>query len=362
MTRRRTHRPERGPQAAAGAAFLDGRSRAVRRVMEQVLHIASTHVPVLIEGETGTGKGRVALAVHRNSPRGTGPFVRLDCLALPPTLIEAELFGEDRASGPGTAPRRGRLESADQGTLYLDHVGGAPPPVQARLLRFLQDRAFERVGGAEILRSDVRLVAASDGDLAAEVRAGRFREDLYDRLSVVRVLLPPLRERREDVPFLVRAFLDELNRARRRRITGLTPGALERLTRHDWPGNVRELGEVLEGMMVVAQGRRALDLSDLPEAFRRGGAEPDRLDIAVGTTVEGAERALIAATLRHTGYDKARTAAMLGIGLRTLYRKVKQYALLPPEPRRRSQAGARRPARRADQGQQRPKGPLPSGR
>jgi DNA-binding NtrC family response regulator len=196
-----------------------------------------------------------------------------------------------------------------------------------RLLRVVQDRAFERVGGTETTRADVRLVASTHRDLAAAVRDGRFREDLAQRLAVVRIPLPPLRERRDDLPLLVERFVREFNREHGRKVTGVARGALERLMSYEWPGNVRELRNTLEGMIVFAEGRRALDLSDLPLHLR--GAQPgeDRLGVEVGMTVEAAERRLIEATLRFTGDDKTRAAAMLGIGLRTLYRKIKQYGV-----------------------------------
>jgi transcriptional regulator with PAS, ATPase and Fis domain len=199
--------------------------------------------------------------------------------------------------------------------------------VQVKLLRVLQDRTFERVGGTETLRTDVRLIAATNRDLAAEVRAGRFREDLYYRLSVVRVQMPPLRERREDIPLLVESFIREFNREHGRKVTGITRGALDRLLRWDWPGNVRELRNTIEGMVVFAEGRRPLDLSDLPDPLREVEGSLPRLEVAVGMTLDEAERHLILATLQHTGRDKVRAAQMLGIGLRTLYRKIKQYQI-----------------------------------
>jgi len=308
-----------------GIEALTGRSRAIARVAEQVRHIAATRAAVLIEGEAGTGKGVVAQAIHHNSPRKDERFVWFHCGSAAADVVEGELFGVEEG-GAGAAPRRGRFELADGGTLFLDEIAAAPPAVQVKLLRVLQERAFERVGGSETIRTDVRLVASTERDLAAEVRAGRFREDLYRRLSVVRIAMPPLRERREDLPLLVEAFVREFNREHGRRVTGVTRGALERLVAFDWPGNVRELKNTIEGMVVFAEGRRPLDLSDLPLHLR--GAEPAeaRLEVAVGMTAEEAERRLIEATLRFTGNDKTRAAAMLGIGLRTLYRKLKRYA------------------------------------
>ncbi len=308
-----------------GLERLTGRSRAIVRVMEQVGHIASTRATVLIEGETGTGKGLVARAIHRHGPRRDERFVWVNCGALAEGVIESELFGRDAPPGSGSggasATRRGGFELADGGTLFLDEIGGLPPAVQVKLLRVLQDRSFERVGG-ETLRVDVRLIAATNRDLAAEVAAGRFREDLFYRLSVVRIVMPPLRERPEDIPLLVEGFIREFDREHGRRVTGITRGVLDRLVRHPWPGNVRQLRNTIEGMVVFAEGRRALDLSDLPDALRDVESAGEKLELRVGMTVAEAERQLIAATLRHCGNDKPRAAAMLGIGLRTLYRKL----------------------------------------
>jgi len=311
-----------------GFERFTGRSRAIQRVMDQVRQIAPTRATVLLEGETGTGKGLVAQAIHQNSPRRSERFVWLNCGALAEGVIDSELFGHERGAFTGaTSMRRGRFEMADGGTLFLDEISETPPTVQVKLLRVIQDRAFERVGGGDTLTADVRLVAASNRDLAEHVRTGRFREDLFHRLNVVRVHMPPLRERREDIPLLVESFIREFNREHGRRITGITRGALERLMRSPWPGNVRELKNAIEGMIVFAVGRRALDLSDLPDSFRETEIQGEALRLAVGMSVEEAEHDLIAATLRHTAQDKPRAAAMLGIGLRTLYRKIKQYGL-----------------------------------
>jgi len=307
---------------------LGGTSRAIQRVMEQVRSIAATRSTVLIEGGPGTGKGLVALAIHRNSPRRNGRFVTVSCTALGEGLLEGELFGHE----PGTltdasAFQRGQFEQAEGGTLFLDEIADMPPAVQVKLVRLLQDRSLERVGGSDPVKVDVRLIAATSRDLAVDVASGRFREDLFFRLNVVHIRVPELRERREDIPLLVHAFVRESNLKHGRKVQGVTRGVLERLTRHSWPGNVRELKSTIEGMVVFAAGRRPLDLSDLPDVVRKTGGEPQPLDVAVGMTVAGAERQLIEATLAHLNGDKPRAAAMLGIGLRTLYRKIQQYGL-----------------------------------
>jgi len=302
---------------------LLGRSRAILRVREQVRRVAGTRATVLIEGARGAGKARVAETIHRAGPRRDRPFVRVRGDA-EGGAIERALFG--LAGRTGAAARRGALEQADGGTLYLEEVGAVAPAVQVLLLRALQDRAYERVGGSQTLKTESRVIAGTSEDLAARVRAGRFREDLHERLSAVRITMPSLRERAEDLPELIDRLMQESARAHGRRAGTLTPGALERLTAHDWPGNMPELRATIDAMVEAAGPRRVLDLSDLPEGLR-GADGGERLELAVGMTVEEAERRLIAATLRHVGNDKPRAAALLGIGLRTLYRKIEQYRI-----------------------------------
>jgi DNA-binding NtrC family response regulator len=305
-----------------GFERLDARSRAMRRVLEQARQVAPTRATVLIEGPEGAGKSRLAETLHHHSPRRDARFVWMSCAALGEAALERELFG----SLDGERGTPGRIELAAGGTLFLEDIERIPATVQVRLLRVLNDRAFERVGGGETRRADIRLIGATTVDLEAEVRAGRFREDLRVRLALVRVRMPALAERAEDIPFLVESFIREFNREHSRRVSGVTAGVLERLAAYAWPGNVRELRNTIEGMVVFAAGRRPLELSDLPQALR-GEPHAGPGALTAGMTVEEAERALIAATLRHTGYDKTRTAAMLGIGLRTLYRKIRGYGL-----------------------------------
>jgi len=311
-----------------GLERLTGNSPALARLREQIRQVAPTRAAVLVTGEAGTGKELVAQALHQNSPRAKERFVRVNCAAPSEDGLESELFGQE--AGPrGGGRRAGRLERADGGTLFLDGIAAVGAGAQARLLRFVQDQEFEPVGGAQPRRADVRVVAATDRDLAEEVRAGRFRGDLHERLRLVTVAVPPLRERQEDLPLLVEQFLREFNRAHGRRVTGIARGALERLLAHDWPGNVRELRNCVEGMVVFAEGKRPLAVADLPPVlreFRAGAAREVRLELGLG--MDEVERRFIEETLRWVGYDKQRAAETLGIGLRTLYRKLKQYGIV----------------------------------
>jgi len=297
-----------------------GRSAALRSVLKMVRRVAPSHATVLIEGESGTGKELVAEALHKWSPRASRPLIKVSCAALPETLLEAELFGHERGAFTGALyQKKGRFELADGGSLFLDEVAQLSPAVQVKLLRVLQAGEFERIGGTRTLRSDVRLIAATNTSLEAWTQAGHFREDLYYRLNVIRVVLPPLRERREDVPLLADHFIALYRRRNDKQIEGISGAALEALSNHSWPGNVRELQHVVERAVVLAEGP-VIELLDLPPAITGQEAPVHEVRVPLGTTMKEIEREVIERTLAQTGGDKTAAAALLGIGRRTIYR------------------------------------------
>ncbi len=314
---------------------LLGDAPVFRQVVETLRLAAPTSATVLLTGESGTGKELAARLIHDLSPRAAGPFVPINCAAIPEGLLESELFGHERGAFTGAVARKeGRFERARGGTLFLDEVGEIPLSLQVKLLRFLQDGVLERVGGTESLRVDVRVVAATNSDLGAAVRAGRFREDLFYRLDVVSVRLPPLRDRREDVPLLAMTFLRRLAEKNGKHVTAFTPAALGALEGYGWPGNVRELLHAVERSVILCRGD-TVDVGDLPESIRSqsvgaapggppGGAGPGApaLVVPLGTTMDDIERLVIRETLRQTKGDKNLAAQILGIAARTIYRKL----------------------------------------
>jgi DNA-binding NtrC family response regulator len=384
-----------------------GESPAIQEVLVKIEQMAPVTSTVLIEGESGTGKELVAKAIHDLSPRRAQPFIAVSCAALPETLLESELFGHEKGAFTGAAERRlGRFELADQGTILLDEVGEIPPATQVKLLRVLEDRSFFRVGGTQPIKVDVRVIAATNRSLKEAVSLGRFRDDLFYRLNVLYIYLPPLRERRADIPLLVRRFIAEFARAHDRTFHGITPEALQILVDAEWPGNVRQLRNLVESMVVLAP-EGEIRASDIPREIREGGhrglpmvvpgalrevagkelefifrslvelklqveelrrrveertvpphvevievgpgvrqleppaavvgavgapgaVEPEAEQAVIyrpGMTMADVERAAIQAALRETNGNRRRAAEILGIGERTLYRKLKEYAL-----------------------------------
>src|SRR5262245_53187514 len=305
---------------------LIGQSLPWRRTMEVVMQAAPSHATVLLLGESGTGKELLARAIHEASPRATGPFVPVNCAALPETILEAELFGYEKGAFTGAVQRHdGRFLQADHGTLFLDEIGEIPTHVQVKLLRVLQEGEVERLGG-RTAKVDLRLVAATNQDLRAAVREGRFREDLYYRLNVIAVPIPPLRDRREDIPLLAGHFLQPYAARNARHLAGFSRAAADVLSRYEWPGNVRELENTVERAVVLCRGS-SIELDDLPPDVRsgQGGMQDGRsLTFAVGTPLEEIERRVIHATLAHVGGDKRLCAQLLGIATRTIYRRLEE--------------------------------------
>ena len=307
------------------AEALLGEGAAIARVREIVARVAPTDSTVLILGESGTGKELVARAIHRASPRQAGPFVAVDCSALVETLCESELFGHVKGAFTGAvAARPGRFELARGGTVFLDEIGNVGPALQAKLLRVLQEREITRVGSAQAVPVDVRIVAATNQDLGAAIAAGRFREDLFYRLSVVQIVVPPLRARRDDIPLLVDGLLRRIQARRALPARPLSAAALLALQGRDWPGNVRELENVLERALVLAQGER-IEEADLALAE----TSPDGEAAAPGgdLSLAASEAQQIRKVLEITGGQLGRAAALLGIDRKTLWRKVKAYNL-----------------------------------
>lgn len=303
------------------------RSPAMRRLSETLERVAKMRTTVLILGETGVGKELVARSIHFRSPRLDGPFIALNCAALPPHLIESELFGHERGAFTGAVTRRaGKFELSHRGTLFLDEIGETDLPTQAKLLRVLELQEFMRVGGTRPVRVDVRLVAATNADLERLVREGAFREDLYYRLKVITLAIPPLRERQEDIPELADSFLGQICRNNNLRQRRLTASALEALVNYPWPGNVRELMNTLEAV-VVATPTETLDLEHLPAPFQHGGTVPLRTRPLAGGSLQDLEAETIRSTLLSVGGSRTRAAQILGIGVRTLRRRITELGL-----------------------------------
>jgi len=303
-----------------------GQSAALRRVLDVATQAAPSSATVLVLGESGTGKELIARFIHSKSARASGPFVAVNCAAIPESILEAELFGHERGAFTGAVNRReGRFARARGGTLFLDEIGELTPAVQVKLLRVLQEGEYEPVGGNPV-KADVRIVAATNRDLAAEVEAGRFREDLYYRLNVIAVTAPPLRNRGEDVPLLVDHFLGVYCKKNGRARLNVPADVMRKLTDYTWPGNVRELENVIERAAVLCRSD-TLRLEDLPDAVAQASAPaPSALTFGIGTPLEEVEHRLIRETLAYTSGDKSLAAQLLGISTRTIYRKLGEDA------------------------------------
>ena len=313
-----------------------GSSPPMKALLDMVAMVAPSEATVLIAGESGTGKELVARAIHDNSPRSNHPFVVVNCAALAENLLESELFGHEKGAFTGADKRReGRFYQADGGSLFLDEIGETSPAMQAKLLRVIQEREFQRVGGDETMTVDVRILTATNRDLTNMVQEGTFREDLFYRLNVVTVVVPPLKARQEDIPLLAQHFVERFAKRNRKEIKGFTPKAMDLLMKHDWPGNVRELENAVERSVILLTGnyiterdlplsvtkqRDKLDESPLPPGLTIGG-------LTGGQSLEAIERAAILATLSETGGNKSETARRLGINRKTLHLKLKRYGM-----------------------------------
>jgi DNA-binding NtrC family response regulator len=310
-----------------GLENIIGQSPVMTEIFEIVQQVAPTRATVLVLGESGTGKELIAKALHQLSPRVRQPFVTVHCAALAPTLLESELFGHEKGAFTGAHERRiGRFEQAQGGTLFLDEIGEIDATIQVKLLRFLGERTFERVGSNKTLTADVRLVAATNKHLEELVKAGKFREDLFFRLRVVEIELPPLRERTGDIPLLAQSFLREFAKENGKAVNDFTVDALEALMKFSWPGNVRELRTAIEHAVVLSRSER-IALRDLPPSVRGGSVADTKMLQGKDLTVKGAEKQLIERALKETDGNRTRAAQKIGMSRRTFHRKLHEYHL-----------------------------------
>lgn len=302
-----------------------GKSAEMQKIFEIVRKAAGSKASVLITGESGVGKELIANALHNLSPRRDNSLIKVHCAALSENLLESELFGHEKGAFTGaTSLKRGRFELANGGTIFLDEIGEIDQNVQIKILRVLQDKRFERVGGEETLEVDVRVIAATNRDLEAEIAAGRFREDLYYRLNVVHIHVPPLRDRRDDIPLLITAFLQEFAKENGKTIEGIDSRARSALYKFDWPGNIRQLRNCLESAVVMSSGP-IIKLEDLPPSIA-GSSQTDIIEVPAGIPMAEAEKMLILQNLAINKGNKTKTADILGIGRKTLHRKLDEYA------------------------------------
>ena len=309
-----------------GSTEFIGQSGAMRRVFELIERVAPSKASVAISGESGTGKEMVARAIHNLSTRREKPFIAINCASIPATLIESEIFGHERGAFTGADQRRpGVFELAHGGTLFLDELGEIPIELQAKLLRVLEEGRLRRLGGKVELEVDVRVLCATNRDLKQEIKAQRFREDLYFRLNVFQIQLPPLRDRRDDIPLLVQYFVEKYRADGAKRVTGVHPEAMESLKAHEWPGNIRELRNAVERAVILCDGDLILR-EHLPPDLSGKSPERHTFRLPYGLTLDAVEREYILGSLQRNGNNKARTAEILGVSEKTLYNKLNRYA------------------------------------
>lgn len=303
-----------------------GKSQKMVSLMETVAQVAPTRASVLITGESGVGKELVADALHELGPRSKGPFIKVHCAALSASLLESELFGHEKGSFTGAiSQKKGRFELADGGTIFLDEIGEIDSATQVKLLRVLQEKEFERVGGEKPITVDVRVVCATNRDLLKEIEKGNFREDLYYRLNVVHLDVPPLRERKDDIPLLMTSFLTQFNQENDKKLVGFSNGAKKAMLSYEWPGNIRELRNSVESAVVLSRSS-VIEVDDLPPSVRIADSST-QLSLEVGITLAEAEKQLILSTLVMCGENKTKAAEVLGIGRKTLHRKLQEYQI-----------------------------------
>jgi len=318
-------RQEIRPENQVLETGIIGNSSPMVELLEMISYVAPTEATVLVTGESGTGKELVAEALHYNSERNSGPFVKVNCAALAESLLESELFGHEKGAFTGADRHRdGKFVQADGGTLFLDEIGETTPAMQVKLLRVLQEGELQRVGGEKTVTVDVRIIAATNRDLEQEVQNGSFREDLYYRLNVVTLIVPPLRERDNDVELLVDHFVAIFAQKNRRRVDAVTPSCMKLLESYPWPGNVRELENAIERGIILMRGEQLTEKS-LPLSIQKFGADPEKDNSDKPASLQDAEKALIAQTLKETNGNKSEAARRLGITRKTLQNKLQKY-------------------------------------